>query len=74
MINEDKVWNPVEAACLGKEGYDRATAGRVARKAKAPLKTFKCPHCGMWHVGTPLGVSPGTRKRGTAKLRRKKRP
>lgn len=55
-----------QAACAGKQAFDRATANRVAREtnqsratgANTKRKTqkpradaYKCKFCGHWHVG-----------------------
>ena len=54
------------SACNGKEAFaDAATAHkakrRIAMQAKKatsthakrrPIETYRCPHCGYWHLGT----------------------
>lgn len=52
--------------CSGKEAFtDPALAKKVAKRMCDRGKivvVYRCWHCGMRHVGTPLGMKPGHRK------------
>jgi len=62
--------NPAEAQCMGKQGFlSHALASKVARKGSRakdiPVSSYRCPHCGLYHVGsstikrTQCGVGNG---------------
>ena len=63
-------YNPVEAQCMGKQAFaSRSLATQVARKGSrskdVPVSSYKCEHCGAYHVGqsslkrTQAGVGNG---------------
>jgi hypothetical protein len=40
--------------CAGKHPYPTPAAARsVATRGKHLVAAYRCPHCGLWHVGTP---------------------
>ena len=44
---ESKVQHLSEAAAV------RAARAVQAKSQGAPVRAYKCPHCGKWHIGTP---------------------
>lgn len=56
------------ASCRGKERYASAQlAAAVLRRRKrkrhnAALGTYRCQHCGGWHIGSPLNSTWRKRK------------
>lgn len=48
-----------DADCRGKEPFaDPALARRVMqrmRRRKRPVQTYRCAHCGQWHIGSGEG-------------------
>lgn len=48
--------------CLGKARHgNRADARTEARKAKGRcgdlMESYRCPHCGGWHIGHAIGAA-----------------
>jgi hypothetical protein len=48
------------ADCAGKEafvdpGLARRVMVRMRRRKHRPVTTYRCPHCGQWHIGTGEG-------------------
>lgn len=48
-----------EADCRGKEPFaDPSLAAKVLRRMRRkrrPVTTYRCPHCGKWHIGGGQG-------------------
>lgn len=64
--------NTVEAQCQGKHGFKSyrlavGVASNGARSKDKAVSAYKCPHCGLYHVGqsvlkrTQAGVDRGMR-------------
>lgn len=53
----------LKRSCEGKQRYDRKGADLAARSLRRRLfgsyNSYRCKHCGWWHVGH----APGRRKR-----------
>lgn len=47
--------NPPESACMGKHGfYSKQMARRAIRRAKCTVEVYRCPYCGLLHIGSSL--------------------
>jgi hypothetical protein len=50
--------------CFGKRAYrDKAKAKLVIRRGRyfvdrGKVRVYRCPHCGLWHIGHKPGQQP----------------
>lgn len=76
-MNHQREFNPevsVLHACAGKDGFaNKALANQIAERARRhrghAVNTYRCIHCGQWHIG---GVNPTARKRVIGRKQRLK--
>lgn len=61
------------AQCFGKESYPTPQlANKVARRRNRGgrrLSVYKCPHCHMWHMGSPFRMKKRFRRRRSGSWR-----
>lgn len=53
--------NPISAQCAGKVTFQSPDTARRAAKRKKRRHAYRCPHCGLYHVGTDTKTSLAAR-------------